>query len=381
MDDKTKILHGGPDRDPATGGSAIPIYQVSTYHQEDPVDIGHYEYSRGQNPTTEALEETVAALEGGCRGLAFGSGVAAIASTLMLFEPGDHVVVTEDVYGGTFRLFTGLFKKWGLGATFVDMSDPEKVADAITAKTRALFVETPSNPILKVTDLKAMGQLARDRGLISIIDNTFMTPYLQKPIEYGFDIVLHSATKFLGGHSDLIAGLAVAGDKKLGHELKLVQASFGAILGPQDSFLVSRGIKTLAPRMDAQQQSAQGLARWLDGRPEVRRVYYPALEGHPGREIHLAQSGGGGAVVSFELEDGRRAQKVLKAVKLPLLAVSLGGVESILSYPATMSHAAMPAGEREARGISDGLVRLSVGLESEKDLREDLEQALEAAVG
>lgn len=379
MDDRTKLLHGGHDRDPYTGASSIPIYQVSTYAQDDPLAIGRYEYGRGQNPTRDALEETIAVLEGGARGFAFASGVAAIATTLLLFEPGDHLVVAEDVYGGTYRLLTGLFARWKLRATFVDLSDPAKVEEAITPATRALFAETPSNPILKVSDLAALGEIARRRGLLALIDNTFMTPYLQRPLEFGFDVVLHSATKFLGGHSDLIAGLAVTRDDDLGRRLKTTLNSFGAILGPQDSWLVLRGLKTLAARMDAQQKTAETLARWLAGRQDVKGVFYPTLEGHPGRDVHLRQAGGGGAVVSFDLGDGERARRFLRAAKLPLVAVSLGGVESILSYPSTMSHAAMPRAERLARGIGDGLVRLSVGLESEKDLREDLDQALEAA--
>jgi cystathionine beta-lyase len=379
VDERTRILHTGHDRDPYTGASSIPIYQVSTYNQEDPVEIGRYEYGRGQNPTRDALEETIAVLEGGKQGFAFASGVAAIASTLLLFQPGDHLVVTEDVYGGTYRLLTDLFRRWGLHATFVDFSNPEKAEAAITPNTKALFAETPSNPILKISDLRALAEIARRHGLLSLVDNTFMTPYLQKPLALGFDVVLHSATKFLGGHSDLIAGLAVTCDDDLGRCLKGIQNSFGAILGPQDSWLVLRGIKTLAARMDAQQRTAEGLALWLSKHPAVKRVCYPTLPSHPGREVHLSQARGGGAVVSFELADGGAARCFLKGARLPLVAVSLGGVESILSYPATMSHAAMPREERLARGIEDGLVRLSVGLESEKDLREDLEQALAGA--
>ena len=379
MDDRTRILHTGRDRDPYTGASSIPIYQLSTYAQEDPFELGAYEYGRGQNPTREALEHTIAVLEGGEEGFAFASGVAAISSTLLLFQPGDHLVVTRDVYGGTYRLLAGLFRRWGLRITFVDMSDLGAVEAAITTDTRALYVESPSNPTLKVTDLAAVASLAKARGLLALIDNTFMTPYLQRPIALGFDVVVHSATKFLGGHSDLIAGLAVARDGSLGRRLGGIQRAVGAILGPQDSWLVLRGIKTLAARMDAQQQTAGALALWLAGRPEVKTVYYPTLPGHPGRDVHLRQAKGGGAVVSFELADRDSARRFLEAARLPLLAVSLGGVESILSYPATMSHAAMPRQERLARGITDGLVRLSVGLESERDLREDLEQALATA--
>ena len=378
MDERTKILHCGHDIDPHTGASAIPIHQVSTYHQEDPVNLGHYEYGRGQNPTCEALEGTIAALEGGERGFALASGVAAIGTTLLMFQPGDHLVVTADVYGGTYRLFSSLFDRWGLKVTFVDMTDLDAVAAAITPATRALYAETPSNPTLKVTDLQAIGALANERGLLAIIDNTFMTPYLQKPFAYGFDIVLHSATKFLGGHSDLIAGLAVTKGEELGQRFKYVLNSFGAILGPQDAYLVLRGIKTLAPRMEMQQETAGKLAQWLQSRNEVVRVFYPGLIEHPGHDIHAKQSSGGGAVVSFELADGPTAQTFLKAAKLPLVAVSLGGVESILSYPPAMSHASMPPSERRERGISDGLIRFSVGLESYQDLRDDLLQAFGA---
>jgi cystathionine beta-lyase len=260
--------------------------------------------------------------------------------------------------------------------TFVDSTAPESVRRAVTPATRGLFVETPANPLLQITDLRAMAAIAREHNLIAITDNTFMTPHLQRPLELGFDIVVHSATKFLGGHSDLIAGLAVTREEALGRRLKAIQNGFGAILGPQDSWLVLRGIKTLAVRLEAQQQAAGEIVRWLRQRPEILRVFYPGLDGHAGREIHARQSRGGGAVISFELADGPAAVAFLKRVKLPLVAVSLGGVESILSYPATMSHAAMPRDERLARGITDGLVRLSVGLESAEDLIADMENAL-----
>ena len=376
MDYKTKILHTGKDRDPYTGASSIPIYQVSTFAQDDPVTFGPYEYGRGTNPTREALEHTIALLEGGVRGYAFASGMAAISSVLLLFKPGDHIVVAEDVYGGTYRVLTTIFQRWGLNHTFVDMTDPGKIEAAVLPETKAIFAETPSNPLLKITDLAAVVEIAQKKELLTIIDNTFMSPYLQRPIEYGFDIVIHSATKFIGGHSDVIAGLAVTKDTVWGNRLKAIQVHFGAILGPQDSWLLLRGIKTLSARMDAQQKSAGIVARWLAEQPKIKKVYYPALPSHKGREIHLKQSSGGGAVVSFELESGEIAKEVLKKVKLPLMAVSLGGVESILSYPATMSHASMPREERYARGITDGLLRLSVGLEDPKDLCDDIEAAL-----
>lgn len=380
MDYRTKILHTGKDTDPYMGASSIPIYQASTFAQDNPEAFGTYVYSRGQNPTREALEDTIALLESGAAGYAFSSGMATIASVLLLFEPGDHIVVPEDVYGGTYRVLTTIFQRWGLKHTFVDMTDPLNIEKALLQETKAIFAETPSNPLLKITDLSAVVEIARKRGLLTIIDNTFMTPYLQRPIELGFDIVVHSATKFLGGHSDIIAGLAVTKDKEWGRRLKDIQTGFGAILGPQDSWLLLRGIKTLAARMDAQQKSAETIARWLLEQPAVKNVYYPTLAAHPGREIHMRQASGGGAVVSFEFENGEIAKKVLKNVKIPLMAVSLGGVESILSYPTTMSHSAMPEFERHARGISDGLVRFSVGLEDPEDLCDDLAQAITIAL-
>ena len=382
MSDKdytTRLVHAGPDRDPHTGASSIPIYQVSTYHQADPEHLGRYDYARSDNPTREALEQAIAELEGGARGCAFASGMAAISSVLMIFQAGDHLVVGEDIYGGTYRILTAVFKRWGLETTFVDSTDPAQIKAAITPNTKAVFVETPSNPTLKITDLEAVAALAREHGLLAITDNTFMSPLLQRPLELGFDIVVHSATKFIGGHSDLIAGLAVAKDAEVGRRIRHVQNAFGAVLGPQDAWLTLRGLKTLGVRMQQQQESAEKIARWLCGRPEVKKVYYPTLDGHPGRDIHLRQARGGGAVVSFELATKEQAVHLMKNVQLPLVAVSLGGVESILSYPATMSHAAMPAGERAARGITDGLVRLSVGLEAADDLIADIEQALEKA--
>ena len=379
MDYRTKILHTGKDRDPHTGASSVPIYQASTFAQDDPVQFGPYEYARGANPTRNALEQTIALLESGSRGYAFASGMAAISSVLLLFGPGDHIVVAEDVYGGTYRVLTTLFRRWGLRHTFADMTYPERIEEAVEPGTKAIFAETPSNPTLKITDLAAIMEIAGKRNLLTIIDNTFMSPYLQRPIELGFDVVIHSATKFIGGHSDVVAGLAVTKDEELGQRLKKIQNNFGAILGPQDSWLLLRGIKTLSARMEAQQKSAGIIADWLVGQPLVKKVYYPTLSTHPGREIHLKQASGGGAVVSFELSGGEITKEMLRRVKLPLMAVSLGGVESILSYPATMSHSSMPHSERHARGITDGLVRLSVGLEDPYDLCEDLSQAIEGA--
>jgi cystathionine beta-lyase len=373
----TRLLHAGRDRDPYTGASSVPIYQCSTFAQKDPEQRQPYDYSRSDNPTREALELAIADLEGGACGLAFASGMAATSTVLLLFKPGDHIIAGEDIYGGTYRVLTTIFKQWQLDVTFVDATDVGKIRAAIKPTTRAIFVETPSNPLLKITDLAAVAALAREHHLLAITDNTFMTPFAQRPLELGFDIVVHSATKFISGHSDVIAGLAIARDAKVGKQLKSLQNSFGAILGPQDSWLTLRGLKTLGARFAAQQLTAERIARWLQTRPEVNRVLYPTLPAHPGREIHARQASGGGAVISFELAGGGAAAKaLLKRVELMLMAVSLGGVESILSYPAMMSHAAMPRAERHARGISDGFVRLSVGLEDFDDLTADLAQAL-----
>jgi len=376
MNFRTRLIHSGTERDRHYGASSVPIYQTSTYHQVDPEHLGTYDYARSDNPTREALEHAIAELEGGARGLAFSSGMAATSSVLLLFQPGDHLIVGQEIYGGTYRVLTTLFRQWKLDVTFVDTTHPEAVRQAITPATRALFVETPANPLLTITDLRAMARIAHEHNLLAITDNTFMTPYLQRPLELGFDVVVHSATKYLGGHSDLIAGLAVTRDKALGRRLKAIQNAFGAILGPQDAWLVLRGMRTLGVRLDAQQRTAAALARWLAARPEIIRVFHPTLENHPGRETHFAQAFGGGAMIAFEFPDGATATAFLKRTRLPLVAVSLGGVESILSYPATMSHAALPPAERLARGITDGLVRLSVGLEAEEDLIADLASAL-----
>ena len=377
MNESTKIIHSGRDRDPHTGASSIPIYQSSTFHQPDPEHLGAYDYSRSGNPTREALEHTINELEGGACGLAFASGMAATSSVLLLFQPGEHLIVGRDIYGGSYRILTTVFKRWGLDVTFVDTTDPNNVLAALRPNTRGLFVESPANPLLSVTDLRTMAEIANTHNLLAITDNTFMSPYLQRPLAFGFDIVVHSATKFLGGHSDVVAGLAVTRDIVIGRKLKQIQNAFGAILGPQDSWLLLRGIKTLSVRLDTQQATADKLARWLATRKEVKRVYYPGLETHPGHVTHLSQAHGGGAVFSFELEDGPTAVAFMKRVKLPLVAVSLGGVESILSYPTTMSHAAMPQYERHARGITDGLMRFSAGLEAADDLIDDFAAALD----
>lgn len=373
----TRLLHTGNEIDRTTGASAVPIYQASTFHQEDVDQAQPYEYARSGNPTREALERTIATLEGGTRGFAFASGMAAISTALLLFSAGDHLIATDDIYGGTFRILTTVLNRLGIETTFVDVTDLENIRAAIRPNTKGLLLETPSNPLLQITDLAGAAKLAKEHGLLTIVDNTFQTPYLQRPLDHGIDVVVHSATKFLGGHSDVVAGLAVTKDQALGQRLKQLQNSFGAVLGPQDCFLLQRGIKTLKVRMDASCDGAELVARWLANREEVAKVYYPGLAAHKGHGVHLEQSSRSGAVLSFDLGTEERAKRLMRAVKLPLVAVSLGGVESILSYPATMSHSGMPKEERHKRGISDGLLRLSVGLEDPEDIIADLEQALQ----
>ncbi len=373
----TKILHTGNEIDPATGAVSIPVHHASTFKQGKADEFGPYEYGRSGNPTREAVEGIIAHLEGGAQGFAFASGMAAISSVFLLFSPGDHLVVCEDVYGGTFRVLTKLFSRLNIEASFVDFTAPDRVRAAVRANTKALFAETPSNPLLKITDLKAIASIAREKELLSIVDNTFMTPYLQRPIEHGFDIVIHSATKYLGGHSDVIAGLVVAADPKTAAEVGFIQRSFGAVLGPQDCWLLMRGIKTLKTRMDSHQAGAQKLAEWLAQRPEVKEVYFPGLPGHRDREVHEAQADGPGGIVSFRMQSEDLAKKILEKVKLPALAVSLGAVESIISYPVTMSHAGMHPDHRKRVGVTGEVIRYSVGLEDPGDLIADLAQALE----
>jgi cysteine-S-conjugate beta-lyase len=373
---ETKLLHNKHKVDPVTGGVSVPIQHASTFHQPSADTFGKYDYSRSLNPTREALEEIIAELEGGTRGFAFSSGMAAISTAFLLLSQGDHVVITEDVYGGTFRMVTQVLSRFGIDHTFVDMTDPVAVEQAIKPNTALLYVETPSNPLLKVTDIQAISNLARKYGAYTFVDNTFMTPYLQKPLELGADLVLHSATKFLSGHSDTVAGLAVVNNEELADRLYSLQNSFGAVLGVQDAWLVMRGIKTLSVRMKQSQENAVKIALFLKNQPLIKEVYYPGLKEHPQHALQNRQASGPGAVLSFELKSTEILPRFIANVELPVFAVSLGAVESILSYPAKMSHAAMPAAERQKRGISDGLLRLSAGIENADDLISDFEQAL-----
>ncbi|MFB9761840.1 cystathionine beta-lyase [Ectobacillus funiculus] len=374
----TLLIHNGFKYDAGTGAVSVPIYNSSTFHQVDVDSFGKYDYSRSGNPTREVLEETIALLEGGVRGFAFASGMAAISTAFLLLSQGDHVVITEDVYGGTFRVVTEVLTRYGISHTFVDMTDIAQVEAAIQPNTKVIYMETPSNPLLKITDIRAICELAKQAGALTFVDNTFLTPLSQKPLELGADIVLHSATKFLAGHSDVMAGLAVVKDEELAKRFYFLQNAFGAILSPHDSWLVLRGLKTLHVRLQHSVAAAEKIAEYLQTHPKVKRVYYPGLADHPGRDIQFAQATDGGAVLSFELENEEALRQFLAHVKLPVFAVSLGAVESILSYPAKMSHAAMGQEEREKRGISASLLRLSAGLENPNDLIRDIDQALAA---
>lgn len=376
LDFGTKLIHHRHSVDPQTGASSTPMYLASTYHQEDVDQPGAYDYSRSGNPTRHALEETIAELEGGAAGFAFSSGMAAISTTFLLFSSGDHLIISEDVYGGTFRVLTEVLSRLGITCTFVDTTDLEKVKEALRPETKGVYIETPSNPLLKVSDLQPICEWARQNGIISMVDNTFLTPYYQKPLMLGADIVIHSATKFISGHSDVVAGLVAVGDPALAKRVGYLQNAFGSILGVQDCWLVLRGLKTLKIRMEASTRGAEKIARWLESQPAVKQVNYTGLPSHPGHSIQTAQATGHGAVLTFEVTDGMVARKLMKNVKIPIVAVSLGSVESILSYPCKMSHASMPEEERNRRGITDGLLRLSVGLEDPDDLIADLEQAL-----
>ncbi|MGW8426077.1 cystathionine beta-lyase [Peribacillus simplex] len=373
---ETKLLHNQHKFDPATGGVSIPIQHASTFHQSDIDQFGKYDYSRSGNPTREALEDIIAELEEGTHGFAFSSGMAAISTAFLLLSAGDHIVISEDVYGGTFRMVTSVLTRFNIEHTFVDMTDLESVKAAVQPNTRAIYIETPSNPLLKVTDIQAVCDIAKKAGALSFVDNTFLTPALQKPLNLGADVVLHSATKFLSGHSDVVAGLAVVKDPELAARLGSLQNSFGAVLGVQDAWLVMRGLKTLSVRMEHSQKGAEKIAAYLKEQPLVKKVYYPGLSDHPQHAIQKGQSLGAGAVLSFELESEEVFRSFVNTVELPVFAVSLGAVESILSYPAKMSHAAMPDDEREKRGITNSLLRLSVGLENPDDLIKDFDAAL-----
>jgi cysteine-S-conjugate beta-lyase len=372
---QTSLLHSH-GYDAHTGAVSTPLYHATTFHQTDFDQFGSYDYSRSGNPTRETLEETIAELEGGIKGFAFSSGMAAISTSFLILSKGDHVLISEEVYGGTYRLITEVLNRFGIQFSFVDMRDLHEVARSIRPNTKVVYIETPSNPLLNITDIEGIVKLAKANDCYTFLDNTFMTPLLQRPLSLGVDVVLHSATKFLAGHSDVLAGLAVTGNEIIAEQLTFLQNSFGAVLGPQDSWLLLRGLKTLHVRLKQSSESAFKIARFLETREEVEEVYYPGLSYHKGHEIHVRQAEGPGAVLSFRLKGVEEVRRLSREVKIPVFAVSLGAVESILSYPAKMSHASMPQPERERRGITDGLLRLSVGLEDTDELIEDLRQGL-----
>ncbi|WP_100011371.1 bifunctional cystathionine gamma-lyase/homocysteine desulfhydrase [Lentibacillus sediminis] len=377
MRKKTKMIHGGITGDKATGAVSVPIYQVSTYEQDAVGQHRGFEYSRTGNPTRQALEAVTAELENGKAGFAFGSGMAAITSVMMLFNSGDHVVMTDDVYGGSYRLVTSVLNRFELDHSFVDSSQPEKVEAAIQGNTKALFIETPTNPLLKITDLRKMKEIADKHNLRLIVDNTFATPYWQRPLDVGADIVLHSATKYIGGHSDVVAGLVAVNDEQLAEDLHFIQNSAGAVLGPQDSWLLMRGIKTLALRMEAIEANTKKIVEFLENHEKVSTIYYPGRKNHPGHDTAASQATGFGGMISFDVGSEELAEKVISKVKYFTLAESLGAVESLISVPAKMTHASIPRDRRLELGIADGLIRVSVGIEDAEDLIEDLEQALE----
>ncbi|HEX4405724.1 MAG TPA: cystathionine gamma-synthase [Polyangia bacterium] len=376
---ETLAIHAGQSPEPRTGAVMTPIFLTSTYAQEGPGAHKGFEYSRTQNPTRFALEANLAALEGGDWGLAFNAGLAASTAVMSLLDAGDHVVAGDDLYGGTFRLFDKVFRRFGLSFTYVDARDPRAVAAAIEPRTRLAWVETPTNPLLRLFDIAAIAKVCRARGVRVAVDNTFMTPYFQRPLALGADLVVHSTTKYLNGHSDVVGGAIVGSDPELRERLAFLQNAMGGSQTAFDSFLVMRGTKTLPVRMERHQQNALAVARWLEARPEVARVFYPGLRSHPQHALARRQMSGFGGMVSFVLREDRgtlaRAKGFLKSLRVFTCAESLGGVESLAEHPALMTHASIPAERRRALGISDGLIRLSVGIEHVDDLISDLEQA------
>jgi cystathionine beta-lyase/cystathionine gamma-synthase len=372
----TVCLHAGQEPDPSTGAIITPIYQTSTYVQDELGKHKGYEYARTQNPTRAALERNIAAIEGGKAGCAFASGMAAIDAIASMLKSGDHVIVSDNVYGGTFRLFDKVLSRYGLSFTYVDTGDLDAVEGAFEATTRLLFVETPSNPVMRLTDLGAAAELAHRQGARLVVDNTFASPYIQRPIEHGADLVVHSTTKYLNGHSDSIGGIVVAVHDQDIEWLQFVQNAAGAILSPFDSWLVLRGTKTLPLRMVRHSENGLALAEFLEGQSKVRAVYYPGLPSHPQHALARRQMRGFGGMLSFDLGSLEAARRLLNGVRLMALAESLGGVETLISHPASMTHASVPAERRDEVGIIDGLVRISAGIEDIEDLKEDLAQAL-----
>lgn len=374
----TKVIHGGQHHEPATGAVNVPVFLTSTFAQKSPGQLlSGYEYSRGANPTRQALEDSLASIENGARGLAFGSGLAAIDCVLKLLSPGDEVIAVDDLYGGSYRMFTRLFEKYQLKFTFIGFENVEQLESVITDKTKLIWLETPTNPLMKLVDIKMVSDVVKGKDILVAVDNTFATPYIQKPLDLGADIVMHSATKYLGGHSDVIAGALIAKDAELGEKLHFIQFASGGILGPHDSYLVLRGIKTLALRMQRHSDNGFQIAKYLENHSLVEKIYYPGLSSHPQYDLATKQMTEFGGMVSFTFKSGKKedAIKFLENIKVFTLAESLGGVESLANLPAMMTHASIPEDKRAVLGITDDLVRLSVGIEDAEDLIADLEQA------
>lgn len=374
----TDAIHAGQEPDPTTGAVTVPIYQTSTYVQEELGKHKGFEYARTQNPTRIALERNIATLERGARAFAFGSGMASISAITHLLKSGDHVIASDNLYGGTFRLFEQVTRPFGIDFSYVNTSSVEATAALFRPNTRILFIETPTNPSMIISDLRGLAALARSRGVLLVVDNTFMTPYFQRPIELGAHLVVHSTTKYLNGHSDMVGGVVISNDPAASDRLQFLQNAVGAVPGPFDCWLVLRGVKTLAVRMDRHELNARAIAAWLAKHPKLERVLYPGLPGHPGHALHASQASGFGGMIAFETGSIERGAAVLRRTKLFALAESLGGVESLISHPASMTHASVPKIEREKVGLTDGLVRISVGIEDAEDLLADLEHALRA---
>lgn len=374
----TKTIHGGQEHDPAYGSVMPPIYQTSTYAQSTPGGHKGYEYSRTHNPTRNALENAFASIENGTYGLAFGSGLAAIDAVIKLLKPGDEVISTNDLYGGTYRLFTKIFEGFGVKFHFIGMENASRVEEFVNENTKLIWAETPTNPMMNIIDIKALAAVAKKHNILLGVDNTFATPYLQQPMDLGADIVMHSATKYLGGHSDVVMGALVVNDKDLADRLYFIQNASGAVCGPQDSFLVLRGIKTLHVRMQRHCENGKAIAYYLKNHPKIEKVYWPGFENHPNHEVAKAQMSDFGGMISFVTKgnDYDEAIRIVENLKIFTLAESLGGVESLSGHPASMTHASIPKEEREKTGVVDSLIRLSVGIEDVDDLIADLEQAI-----
>lgn len=376
MEIQTLCLHGSEEKSHGTGAVSVPIYQSATFAHPGVGESTGYDYSRLQNPTREHLEKIVAKLEHGVDAMAFSTGMAAVTTTMELFSPGDHIIASDDLYGGSHRLFDNISRKNGLTFTLAATEKEPDIEKYIQENTKAIYLETPSNPMMKVTDISKISKIAKKHNLLLIVDNTFLTPYFQNPIDLGADIVIHSGTKYLAGHNDTLAGFLVTGSEELSEKLRFIYKTTGACLSPFDSWLVIRGIKTLAIRMEAQEKNAFGLAKWLEKHPKVKKVHYAGLETHPEYEISKSQARGFGGMISVEVDNEETAKKILERVKIILYAESLGGVETLITYPMLQTHADVPKEEREAKGINELLLRISVGIEALSDLISDMEQAL-----